>query len=556
MMLTVHVAREGGLLSFTDARATFSASDAAGARTALASADEARRQGAWIAGYLAYDLGAAFVHEPVRTTHTPLLVLGAFDEPFEDRLPDLAAPPCSPLRPSLEAATYGQALAAIRTAIANGDVYQVNYTVPFHFAIDGDPYALWCALARRTGAPYQAYVHDGERHLLSWSPELFLAFDGRRVETRPMKGTAPPDDPTRLDNAKNRAEHVMIVDLLRNDLRRICDDVRVERLGHHERYPTLYTMTSTIAGTLRDDTSLDAIFAATFPCGSITGAPKRAAVAAISALEPQPRDVYCGSIGYLSPRRRGWWNVAIRTAVVDARGRGRFDAGGGIVCDSDTADEAREVRLKTRFLRDATAPLELWETFASDAAEAVRDAHFARLHASARAFEIDYDVAAVRTACAPTDGDELQLLRLRLYGDGSFQVRRAPLERSREPVRICIAPGRVTSDDPWLAIKSAWRPAHDRAAAHAQARGCFDALLENERGELTEGTRTTLVADLDGTLVTPPLRCGLLPGILRARIVTDATAIERVLTRADLERARAIYVGNSARGLMRAHLIG
>ncbi|MDE2482752.1 MAG: chorismate-binding protein [bacterium] len=554
MMLTVRFARDGGLLGFERPRELFIARDTDAAREALDAADRARRDGAWIAGSVAYDLGASFVREPPRASDIPLVALGAYDAPNEQALPDLAPVALSPLLSLVTAERYARAIASIREAIARGDVYQVNYTTPFAFALDGDPYALWCAVARTTHARYQAYAFDGERHVLSWSPELFLAFDGARVETRPMKGTAPLDAPERLDDAKNRAEHVMIVDLLRNDLHRVCDDVRVERLCERERYPTFHTMTSTIAGTLHDDASLRAIFEAAFPCGSVTGAPKRAAIAAIAALEAQPRGAYCGTLGYLSPQRRGWWNVAIRTAVVDARGAGRFDAGGGIVCDSDADDEAREVLLKARFLRDAATPFELWETFASDAPPSVLDAHLARLAASAARMGIAYDAAALLDACRER-GERRDLVRVRVRADGSFVLRREPLAESAEPVRVCLSSARVASDDPFLAIKSSWRPSHDRATAEARARDCFDALLQNERGELTEGARSTLVLDLDGTLVTPPRSCGLLPGILRSRIVTDGTAVERTITRDDLARARTIYVGNSARGLLAATLV-
>ena len=511
---------------------------------ALGPAQERLDGGAWIAGYLAYDGSIA---------------LGVFDGPREVALPDDDAAPHSPLLSSVDRNEYEAAIGELQRSIYEGDVYQVNYTVPFAFETHGDPFALYARYARRTGARYQAFVRDGRRAILSWSPELFLAFDGARVETKPMKGTAALDRIEELGSDKNRAEHLMIVDLLRNDLHRICDRVRVEELFSVERYPTFATMTSTIAGNLRDGVTLGQIVRAAFPCGSVTGAPKRAAMQAIARNERGSRGVYCGSIGFLSPQRRGWWNVAIRTAQIDAEsGIGRFDAGGGIVADSNAADEWDEIRLKSRFLDPGN--FAILETFSSDADDAALGAHLARMRATARAFGIDFDGAGLIDALGVrashyARGDGGHLIRVRLHSDGRFEILDEELERLALPVRIRLSEARVRSDDPFLRHKTTWRPAQDAAKEEAHRSGCFEALLGNERGEFTEGWRTNLFVERDGVTWTPPVASGLLPGILRSRLVSEGRVRERAIAAEELHVADAIYVGNSARGLLRASLV-
>jgi para-aminobenzoate synthetase/4-amino-4-deoxychorismate lyase len=508
-------------------------------RHALDSAERWLDDGLWIAGYRSYE-GA--------------LTIGAFGAPATMELEPVDAPAHTLPLASIDLEAYAATLATLQRAIADGDVYQVNYTFPFAFATAGDPFALWSHYASKTGAAYQAYVEDGDTAILSWSPELFLEIDGRRIVAKPMKGTAPLDRIADLASPKNRAEHVMIVDLLRNDLQRIGDEVRVEKLFVNERYPTFATMTSTIAARLHPASRLHEIFDATFPSGSVTGAPKRAAMHFIAQTERHPRGVYCGTVGWLSPKRKGWWNVAIRTAQIDrSSGVGRFDAGGAIVADSDPHEEWAEIALKARFLRPSARSFELWDTLASDADAATVAAHLARIDASARAFGVRYDREALLRAVATATGGAPALLRLRIAADGTIATLRNALERP-ERVLVGISPARVHSGDPFLRHKTSWHPAHDRARSWAESHDCFDALILNERDELTEGWRTNLFVQIGETLFTPPLASGVLPGILRERIVSEGRARERILALDDLKRADAIFVGNSARGLIRADL--
>lgn len=527
-----------------------------GALEALAAADDALDAGYFIAGALSYEFGALLHGVDHGDVNVPLVLLGAFEAPARRALPrngsafSAAAPLC---RVPFE--RYERNVSHVLEQILDGEVYQVSYTVPFDVAFAGDPFALYRFLARRSRAPYAAYLEHEGLSIVSISPELFLRFDGDSVFTKPMKGTAPLSQPAELSNEKNRAEHVMIVDLLRNDLHRACSDVRVPRLFEVERYPTFATMTSTIAGTLRSR-SLPAVIRAAFPCGSVTGAPKRAAMQHIARIEPQARGFYTGSVGFLSPKRRGWWNVAIRTLQFQ-RGSpaARFDAGGGIVHDSTAHSEWAELFLKARFLEPAHKDFTIWETLRGGPQASDVRAHAQRLSASARAFgwSIDRDHLVERLAVSGRQ-TEPQLIRVRADATG-VHVRSQALPPTPQPVRVCLASGRVRSADPLLAHKTAWRPVHDAASSEARARGCFDALLRNERGELTEGARTTIFIRIDGTLYTTPLESGVLPGILRSRLVSQGDAVERVLMPEDLARADAFYVGNSARGLLQAELI-
>ena len=543
-------------LVFADPAEVWAPQSLDGALTAFARADDALKSGYYIAGALTYELGALLQGVPSHEPRLPLLVLGAFRPPQQRNLARdggrfaLSAPLCR-----VDRASYETQIAYLLSQIRDGEVYQVNYTVPFHVAFRGDPFDVYRFLARRARAQYAAYVEHDDVSLVSISPELFLRFDGDHITTKPMKGTAPLARLNELANEKNRAEHLMIVDLLRNDLHRICEGVHVPRLFEIERYPTFATMTSTISGTLRD-VCFQEIVRATFPCGSVTGAPKRAAMQHIARVEREARGFYTGSIGFLSPKRRGWWNVPIRSLQFErGAAAARFDAGGGIVSDSSAQGEWSEIFLKAQFLAPAHKDFTLWETLRCGPEPSDKAAHVARLAASAAAFgwNIDEDALLAQLQGFDERGTP-QFVRVR--GNATqIRIHAQPFEDTREPVRICMANVSVRSDDPLLAHKTAWRPVHEAAAREARERGCFDALLRNERGEVTEGSRTTLFVRRGDSLYTPPAACGTLPGILRSHLVSQGRAVERVLFFEDLLSADALYVGNSARGLLLAELV-
>ncbi|GAC1307280.1 MAG: aminodeoxychorismate synthase component I [Vulcanimicrobiaceae bacterium] len=490
------------------------------ARSAVAGAferaDEALAGGYSIAGFVAYEAGRRDGPDAYVPGDEPLVALGIYDGPeFGLAL----APPegearLGPLVATIERARYEADLDAIARALHEGDAYQVNYTVPFGFTYTGDASALAARLRARTPVPYAAFVRHRGRALVSLSPELFFAIDGERIETRPMKGTAEPD--ADLGDPKNRAEHVMIVDLLRNDLHRICDEVAVETLMAVERYRTFITLTSTIVGRLRPETRLDRIFRALFPCGSITGAPKRSAMATIARLEAAARGVAMGAIGYCDAPRRGMWNVAIRTATLDERSHtGDLRIGGGIVAASRASDEWAEILVKRRAYDAVATRVGLFETIgiAADGGCARASAHLARFERSAFALAIPYDADAVRAAfeSARAGIAGARLVRLALAPDGELAVRVRPLEAVPARSRACVARVRLNAHDPTLRHKTDARDAYDAASADATAAGCFDALLLNQYGRLADGARTTIfVADRDGRFATPPLRDGAL----------------------------------------------
>jgi para-aminobenzoate synthetase/4-amino-4-deoxychorismate lyase len=535
MPIELRFRTDRGTIAFRDPIRIFRTHTTADTIAALNACDAALADGWWLAGELRYEGGAT---------------LGVFRTPApveSDGIPFAF----SPLMPTIDRVQYRAAIDSIRRDIYDGEVYQVNYTVPFRLSLEGDAASAWHAIAAQTGASFQAFFTDARRHVLSWSPEAFLIFDGETIRARPMKGTAPADRRAAVTNEKNHAEHVMIVDLLRNDLHRVARDVTVEALCTVEDYPSFSTMTSTIRAD-GVNPPVGRIYAATFPSGSVTGAPKRAAMTRIGRLESERREAYCGSLGFLSPQRQGWWNVAIRTAQFEGS-IGRFDVGGGIVSDSEPDDEWREIETKSAFLRERCEPLELWETFAADAPDAIVSRHLQRLYTSAERLHVPIDENTLRKAVARARSSG-QIVRLRVDAAGVARAMAEAAAAPHEPVSIWLGDVHVDSRDPWLHIKSAWRPAHRRAFTEATAHGCFDALMCNERGELTEGTRTNLFVELDGALFTPPLECGLLPGILRERLLADGVARERILVDEDLTRATIIYVGNSARGLLRARV--
>lgn len=482
----------------------------------------------------------------------------------------------------VDADTYIARLARIQEYLRAGDNYQVNATFRLTFESYGSPIALYRRLRARQPVPYGACIvcADGTA-VLSCSPELFFRqhADGR-LEAQPMKGTAPRGADAQADreaslrlaaDAKNRAENVMIVDLLRNDLGRVAvpGSVTVPALFEVTPFGRVLQMTSTIQARVRPGTTLADTLRALFPCGSITGAPKRRTMEIIRETEDTRRGLYTGAIGWLA-EDGCCLSVAIRTLVLDApqadgTRRGEMGVGAGIVIDSVPADEYAECLLKARFLTDLEAPFELFETMhVTSAGCALLPRHLARLGASAAAFGIPFDrdaaQASVMRACAALP-EGPHRMRMALQGDGTFTLTHAPLQPVATPVNVRVAGLRTTAADLFLRHKTSHRQAYDAVWHDAEAHGAFDALCFNERGELTEGGRTSVFVKREGRWWTPPLACGLLPGVMRAAILDnaarylDAPAAERVLSMEDLLAADAIVLCNALRGVMPARLV-
>lgn len=482
-----------------------------------------------------------------------------------------------------DASEFRSAIDAIHRYIEAGDTYQVNLTFPLHLTMHGNPVALYAALRRQQPVPYGALMllPDGQS-VLSLSPELFISHEEGHLLAKPMKGTLEVDaDDHNADRAtalsastKNRAENLMIVDLLRNDLGQIAQTgtVKVPALFEVERFGHVWQMTSTIAAECRPDVTLADIFSAIYPCGSITGAPKRRTMQILRELETEARGLYTGAIGWFDPPKAGralgdfMLSVPIRTLMLDAPAgndarQGVMRVGAGIVYDSDADSEYAECLLKARFLTGVSSEFSLIETLQAHRASGARhlNLHLQRLSVSARHFGFRCDTAQiaaqVRAVCADLKNEQLYRMRLLLYADGSVDIRTAPMSVSlSSPVRLLLAKQPMQSQDVFLRHKTTLRRRYDRAWQHAEKNGAFDTLFVNERSQVTEGGRSNLFVCRDGQWLTPPLSEGVLPGIMRGLMLNDPTmnAREAVLTLDDLRNAERIMVCSSLRGSLPA----
>lgn len=459
---------------------------------------------------------------------------------------------------------HGAKVRRIQEYIRAGDTYQVNLTDHVTAHTDLDAAAAFGALLQEQPVSYSAFLNIGGRYILSLSPELFFRTGNGKIHTRPMKGTMRrgldlADDAqtaTRLQqDEKNRSEHVMIVDLLRNDLGRICvpGSVQVDDLFSVEKYETLFQMTSTVSGTLRQGISYYEIFRGLFPSGSVTGAPKVRTMQIIDELEDGPRGIYTGSIGYISPGGTSVMNVAIRTLVLQ-NGVASMGVGGGIVADSDAEEEHRECLLKAAFLTHSRPEFQLLETMLWDNTFPFLSLHLDRMAASALYFGFTFDrdalVSQLQALSQQFQSGRRYRVRALLGADGKATAHPDLLATDSTPVHVCIATERTFSGDVFLRHKTTYRDLYDRQLARARAEGLDEIIFLNEKDEVTEGAISNLFLKKNGKLLTPPLDSGVLPGIFRRHILrTNANAEERVLTLADLQSAETIYLCNSVRGM-------
>jgi para-aminobenzoate synthetase/4-amino-4-deoxychorismate lyase len=551
---------------------------------AFAAIEAARARGHWVALAAHYELAYALeprLHARLPHDGTPLLtawIFGRAQHPGaaavragldgalaklveHERLAGVAG-----LARNLPEAAHARAVERIRALIDAGDCYQVNFTFALTGEAYGDPLALYHVLREAQPVRYGAFIRHAQGAILSRSPELFVARHGTTLTCRPMKGTAARDtDPALLAaSAKDRAENVMIVDLIRNDLGRLAPSggVRVERLCDIEPYPSVWQMTSTVvAEPVAAD--LARLFAALFPCGSVTGAPKIRAMEIIDELEHEARGLYCGALGWIAPSGDFRFSVPIRTIVMDAERRIRLGLGSGIVADSQPPAEWAECLLKDRFLTQLRAPFGLIETLRCEPAAAepypLLDRHLARLTASAAYFGFPLDAPAVRAAllaqAAAVDG--LHRVRLELDATGRVQLSAtalAPAAGAPCPT-VVFSPQRVASGNRLARHKTTARGLYERELTRVTQAGHFDALFCNEHDELAEGARSNVFLDMgDGVLHTPPLASGALDGVFRRKLLDEGRARETRLTRGDVHDAKAAYVANALRGLLRVAL--
>lgn len=541
------------------------------------------------AGFFAYELG--YVLEPKlrpllpEKRNVPLLWIGLYQAPLEMTSAEVEHWLATHTRSgsfrftdvslSWSEADYLQRFTEVIEKIRAGDIYQLNLTFKSRFRLSGSPLTFFLDLRQKQRVAYGGIVDTGEVTVLSASPELFIEQDGRTIFTRPMKGTAPRAGTEEADaearrelsaDVKQRAENLMIVDLMRNDIGRISEigSVEVTDLFTVETFKTLHQMTSGVRATLNEGIGVADLMRAIFPPGSVIGAPKIRAQELIRQLESEPRGVYCGAIGYISPKGRALFNVAIRTPVIFRNGDGEMGIGSGVVFDSQGPKEYAECLLKMKFLTDPVKRFDLIETLLFDPAEGgfvLLERHIERLATSARYFAFVYDEEAARRALdnAVAGDNGRQRVRLLLSENGELTVTTTPLSASdpKAVMRFAVSSSRVDSADLFLFHKTTRRELYDRERQEYADRLKVDEVVYfNERGELTEGSFTNIFIEKNGELLTPSLSSGLLPGTLRAELIAEKRAREEVLTLADLQGADAVYLGNSVRGLVRAERIG
>ncbi len=531
----------------------------------LATVQQAVQQGAYAAGFLSYEAAPAF--DPCLAAADPeglpLTWFGLYDPPEAIALPPAPAGDL-PLawQPDCSRSEYQAAIARIKHYIARGDTYQVNFSYRLRAAFRGDPWTYFQHLIAAQACQYGAFVNLPDWAICSASPELFFRWQGNTLTCCPMKGTAPRGLTAVGDrqlqqqlqtSPKERAENLMIVDMIRNDLGRIAQigSVHVPHLFTVEQYPTVWQLTSPV--TCTTTARFPDIMAALFPCASITGAPKVRTTQIIRELETSPRRIYTGSLGFLTPEPYAQFNVAIRTVLIDKRqAQAEYGVGGGIVWDSEPEPEWAECAVKARVLTQRRPAFALLETLRWQPATGyfLLDLHLQRLAASAAYFAFPWDQTAIcdrlqqlTATFAPTP----QRVRLRLTAQGALHLEATPLDREERsrPWRLGLAPTPIDVSDVFLYHKTTARHVYQQAR---QARpDCDDTLLWNPQGELTETCCGNLVVELDGSWYTPPVDCGLLAGTYRAWLLQQGKLQERRLTRADLDRSTGLWIINSVR---------
>lgn len=545
------------------------------------------RSGLWGAGFVSYEAASAF--DDALKTHPagrlPLLQFGLF-QTLETH-PGLRPPlhgrgyQLGEWKPSVSRDEYTEAIALIKAHIAAGDTYQVNYTFRLNADFKGDPFGFFFELTAAQQGGYGAFIETDDFAICSASPELFFELKDGTITSRPMKGTLPrgltfskdwKNADALKNSAKDRAENIMIVDMIRNDIGRVANAGSVETLSHFdvEKYPTVWQMTSTVRGKLAPEPQnkecrisnyegMGRIFEALFPCASITGAPKAKTMEIIQGLEKSPRGIYTGAIGFIDPDGNAQFNVAIRTAVLDrSSGVMEYGIGGGIVWDSNSKDEYAEALSKAAILTKRMPDFQCLETMLWEDGEIfLLERHLKRLTNSAKYFDFQIDLNEIRqkldefcrpralTRRAPGEGPGPTKIRLLLSRDGTLDFQCLELSLTDGPVKLALAKEPVDSGDVFLYHKTTNRAVYEKAKLDFP--DADDVLLYNERGEVTESCIANVVVELDGRKVTPSVECGLLAGTFRDELLARGEIEEGVVTLDDLKRADSIWLINSMR---------
>lgn len=541
---------------------------------AIQKIEKAVDEGYYAAGYLTYEAASAF--HPLFTVHCygdmPLLWFGLFDQPSQRRRGSKESSfKVSKWRPLIDKLRYEESIHRIKEAIHNGETYQVNYTMPLQASFDGDGYAFYQQLRQAQNKGYHAYLDTGRFEILSISPEVFFYWDGEEILTRPMKGTMKrgrsytedrKNEKWLYDSEKNRAENAMIVDLLRNDLASIAKagSVKVASLFDIESYATVFQMTSTITAITKPQTTLEQVFRALFPSGSITGAPKISTMKKIAELEDGPREVYCGAIGYMTPKKEVIFNVPIRTVIIDRKANmANYRVGGGITWDSSVEGEYEEALHKAMILNDVfPSSFALLESMLlKDGEWFLLERHLKRLQLSAAYFDFRISIREIKRRLkdwAKCYSKGAYKVRLLVHQDGSIQIEKDVLLNFKEkvyPVRLARRP--ISKENRFLYHKTTNRM--EIESIRNEYTDVFDVLMWNEEGELTEFSIGNLVVELNGEKWTPPLSSGLLAGTFREELLEKGEVRERVLTKDDLKRCTQLWLINSVRGWVSVKLL-
>jgi len=541
-------------------------------RPALEALRKALGEGKHVAGYLAYD--AAYALDPklwalARHGAGPLLWFGIFDgfsTPDEPPLGDPAAAWTSRPSPRVAKSDYLAAAQEVRDHLYAGDFYQANLTFGCDVTVRGDPLAAYAKLRQRSKAGWAGIVRHPAGWLLSLSPEQFFTIRGDMIEAKPMKGTAPRRSDAAADRAevsklegdpKQRAENMMIVDLLRNDLARVAEagTVAVPELFCVESFPTVHQMVSRVTAKLRENVDPVTVLETLFPCGSITGAPKLAAIQALRRLEHEPRGAYCGSMGWIEPGGDASFNVLIRTLeLLDGAQTARLGLGSGLVVDSVLEDEWAECLLKGEFVAPDRQEFDLIETMKFDPHTGVidLDRHLDRLKNAAADFQFEFDRHAARNElqAATFRRKDAAVVRLLLSPKGSIAIEVKELPQTPPgAVDVVVRPLPVDPSDFRLRYKTTAKDVLKQVRRDA---GAFEAVFTDPEGRLTEGSFTNIFVERGDKLVTPPLERGLLPGLLRQRLIDEGQAEEGDLRPDDL--SQGFLIGNMVRGLIKARL--
>ncbi|MEW5895939.1 MAG: aminodeoxychorismate synthase component I [Candidatus Omnitrophota bacterium] len=537
--------------------------------------EESRRF--WLAGYMRYEaaFGLDVKFNPPAENHLPLIWFGVYEKPAViDKVNDCQCDaPLVRLNPQMKFADYARVIRSIKKQIFLGNTYQVNYTFDFLIQAFASPEFLYFFLRRHQATPYTAFIRNSLEEVLSFSPELFFRHEGERICTRPMKGTASRRIESDSDSAqqerlrhdqKNRAENLMIVDLLRNDLGRICKagSVQVPSLYDIETHPTVHQMTSTIEGILREDVGCGDIFKALFPCGSVTGAPKVKTMDIISEIEEGRRGIYCGALGYISPARKAVFSVPIRILQKErSASQWQYRAGSGIVWDSKIRSEWEEVMLKTSFLTcESPSDFELVETMRWDGAKILFEKeHLSRLLSSSKFFSFGLKINCLKAYLlmlkkSLSPGQET-VIRLLLNQAGKLRHECRDMEPALEKACVRFSEIILDSKNEFLKHKTSYRPWYAKAMERIKNKEIWDEIFFNQHGQVCEGARSNIFIKKGGRLWTPPANCGLLDGLYRQKLLNEGGCREKALYQEDILEADSVYCGNSVRGLQEVVLV-